>query len=213
MKNRFYYACFRDNVGGSIAFHSIKGNGYVTDITKARQFTLEEAQHEWEGAREYDQPISADHVDALTVDKVDCQTLPFDSDYSASAKGYVAFKKGSWMGNDVFWHFQEGTTLNFKYAMVLSLEEAKALGGNYVVVPYEQANKNKRPTFAMSKLNRRVMIQGAGLITPARFKRNNRRKRNPMERWNCPSCGILNWQHNPHDFEGCSRIECKESKY
>lgn len=213
MKNRFYLACFRDNVGGNIAFHGIDGNGYVTDISKAHQYTLEEAQQEWEGAREYDQPISADHIDALTCDKVDCQKLPSESDLSKTSSGYVAFKKGAWNGNDVYWHSLEGSTLNFKLAMTLTLSEAKALGDRYVVVPFELANSAKRKTFAMSLLNRKTMIQGAGLKTPDRIKRNRRRKNNPMERWNCPECGIINWQLNPHDFQGCSRIECKESKY
>lgn len=213
MKNRFYLACFRDNVGANIAFHGIKGNGYVTDIKKARQYTLEEAQREWEGGRGYDQPISADHIDALTCEKVDSQTLPCESDFSITEKGHVAFKKGTWNGNDVYWHSQEGSTLNYKLVMTLNLAEAKALGEHYVIVPFELADKNKRPTFAMSLLNRKIMIQGAGLKTPDRIKRNRRRKNNPMERWNCPECGIINWQYNPHDFEGCSRIECKGSKY
>ena len=97
--------------------------------------------------------------------------------------------------------------------MTLTLSEAKALGKGYIVVPFELADNAKRRTFAMSLLNRRTMIQGAGLKTPDRIKRNRRRRNNPMERWNCPTCGKITWQRNPHDFEGCNDIECKDYKY
>jgi len=47
------------------------------------------------------------------------------------------------------------------------------------------------------------MVFGAGLKTPEHLKKAIRKKANPMTRFNCPECGKINWQHNPHDFEGC----------
>jgi len=79
MKNRFYLACLRDNVGDNVAFHSANGNGYPTNVSEAEIYTLEQAQNAWENGRGFDQPISADHVDALTVWKVDCQYIPIEN--------------------------------------------------------------------------------------------------------------------------------------
>lgn len=210
MKNRFYLACFRDNVGGNVGFHGIEGRGYTTNIDDAEQYTLEAAQKAWDSAREYDQPISADHIDALTCWKVDCQYIPSESDFSKSETGYVAFQQSRWDGNDVYWYALEGATLNFKLAKPLNLSEAKALGKQYVVLPFDLADKQKRRTFAMSLLNPRTMIQGAGLKMPDRVKRERRHTNNPKTRMNCPQCGKINWQDNPYEFEGCSDTFCRD---
>lgn len=45
MKNRFYFACLRDNVGSNVAFHGHNGSGYPTDLDKAETYTLEQAVH------------------------------------------------------------------------------------------------------------------------------------------------------------------------
>lgn len=78
MKNRFYLACLRDNVGDNVAFHATGHNGYVTDVSRAQVYTREEAQSAWDGGRYFDQPISTDHVDKKTVCKIDTQHIPFD---------------------------------------------------------------------------------------------------------------------------------------
>lgn len=71
--NRFYLACLRDTVGTNVAFHCIDGKGYGTNTKVAHVYTRVEAQHAWEMGREFDLPLAADKVDALTVDHVDCQ--------------------------------------------------------------------------------------------------------------------------------------------
>lgn len=72
----FYIACFRDNVGPNVSFHRHQFAGYHTDIDQAYVCTFDEAQRHFNQAREFERPISADHVDALAVWKVDHQTLP-----------------------------------------------------------------------------------------------------------------------------------------
>lgn len=210
MKKRFYLACFRDNVGANIAWHATNGCGYVTDLDRAHEYTLDEAQRAWDQAREYDQPISADHVDALSVFKVDCQRLPADNVISGTGP-YVAFKKGSWSGNDVYWLTGSGaSSLGFLDAKKLSKTEASSLGCAYIAVPFELADKAKRRTFDYNKFERRSMVQGAGLVTPPHIKKYKRRKPNPKVRFNCPSCGKLHWQYNPYDFESCNDSDCSE---
>lgn len=93
MKNRFYLACFRDNVGSSVSFQCKDFKGYHTDIDKAHVCTLDEAQHKFNHAREYDLPLSADHVDALSVWKVDSQYIPKETICTDMHGRYVAYKK------------------------------------------------------------------------------------------------------------------------
>ena len=205
MKNRFYLACFRDNVGSNVSFQCKEFNGYHTDIDQAHECTLEEAQHHFKHAREYDLPISADHVDELTVWKVDHQYLPIESDLSP-ADQYVFFVKGIWDGNDVYWTDLNGNkSTNFLHAQIIGRTAAECLNHkDYIVVPYHLANKAKRRTFDFRKLNKRTMVFGAGLKTPDHLKKARRRNPNPMTRFNCPECGKINWQHYPYDFEGCN---------
>lgn len=205
MKNRFYLACFRDNVGSNVSFQCKEFKGYHTDIDQAHECTLEEAQRKFNHAREYDLPLSADHVDALAVWKVDHQYLPSKSDLSPSDK-YVFFVKGIWDGNDVYWTDLNGSkSTNFLHAQVIGRTAAECINHNdYVVVPFELADKSKRRTFDFRKVNKRTMVQGAGLIMPKHLKKISRRNPNPMTRFNCPECGKINWQHNPYDFDGCN---------
>ena len=92
MKKRFYLACFRDNVGGNVAFHGVKGTSYVTDVNKAKTLSREEAQRAWDMGREFDMPISADHVDLLTTWKVDIQTIPRETVIDTGVSEWVAYQ-------------------------------------------------------------------------------------------------------------------------
>ena len=210
MRDRFYIACFRDNVGPNVSFHRHQFAGYHTDIDQAHECTLEEAQHHFNHAREYDLPISADHVDELAVWKVDHQYIPMETICIDENESYVAYQENKWDGNDVYWmtmFFQPLTGFNHAYKMDYELAKAfleSAESSGYVVIPFSLANKAKRRTFDFRKLNKRTMVQGAGLITPNHLKRSKRRNQNPMTRFNCPECGKINWQHNPYDFEGCN---------
>lgn len=212
MKNRFYLACFRDNVGGNIAFHGIKGNGYVTDLDKAEVLTREEAQRRWHSGRSYDQPISADHLDALAINKVDCQVLPYETQYDHGVTEWVAFRSGTWSGNDVYWRTASGKSLDVEQAVTLSLDEVKIDDPAWIYVPKSLAMAKKRRTVDMRHFNPRTMVQGAGLRMSDDMKRDRRRKDNPKSRMNCPACGKLHWQHNPYDFDGCNDPDCKEHK-
>lgn len=213
MKNRFYLACFRDNVGSNVSFQRKEYCGYNTDIDQAHVCTLEEAQHYYDHARKYDLPISADHVDALTVWKVDHQYIPNETQpFTNIHNTYVAFKKGLFDGNDVYWlNIDKCTTsLDFEDASVFGYPVAKKLDSSYVVIPFDLADSKKRRTFDFKKLNKRTMVFGAGLKTPDHLKKANRKKENPMTRFNCPSCGKITWQEYPHDFEGCKDVHCDE---
>lgn len=102
MTNRFYMMCSRETVGNNASFHCHNGNGYSSDIDRAHVYTLEEAQKAWNCGRDIDQPVCADSVDAMAVWHVDCQYIPTESLIESDCTAYVAYKKGSWNGNDVY---------------------------------------------------------------------------------------------------------------
>lgn len=210
MRERFYMICLRDTVGNNASFHCYRGIGYSSNIDRAHVYTREEAQRSWDLGRDIDQPVCADSVDALAVWHVDCQLIPSSSVIEAGCTEYVAFKKGDWNGNDVYWLQAAGLpTDDFSKAAVF--HEANPDEPGIVWLPFAAADAVKRRTFNINALNRRSMVQGAGLVMPDWLKRQNRRKatRTGKVRWNCPHCGRISWQYNPYDFDGCSNFSCE----
>jgi hypothetical protein len=214
MNDRFYLACFRDNVGGNVAFHAKDGAGYVTDISKAEIYSREAAQARWNSLREFDQPISADHVDAATIDKVDCQHIPHVSKVDDPKARYVAYYRDRWDGNDVYWLSRHDTAaLSFKQAREFNHADAVIMATNdaLCVLPLKLVLTVVRKTFPMVRFNARIMTQGAGIRLPEHVKRARRAKRRTSSktRFNCPGCGKLHWQLHPHDFAGCRDNTCQ----
>lgn len=207
--NRFYLACLRDTTGTNVAFHG-DPSGYHTDIDKAREYTLEQAQRAWNAGREFDLPLCADRVDALATWHVDCQYIPHKSTIVENCNRYVAFQKGRWDGNDVFWIRTDGApTTDFSMAGVYDTPGDE---DGAVWIPFELADAVKRRTVSISNINRRKMVQGAGLIMPEHVKRHRNRRDSGKTRWNCPGCGKINWQYNPHDFQGCKDAFCPKAR-
>jgi hypothetical protein len=145
-------------------------------------------------------------VDALTVSKVDCQHISSEHDFNSESGQFVAFKRGAWSGNDVYWRASNGFDLNIDNADIMSLDKAKSLGDNVIVIPAEIAQAKKRKTFAYNLFNRRIMTQGAGIKKPSYIERPSRSL--GKARFNCPVCGKIHWQFNSHDFEGCNDLFC-----
>ena len=207
--DRFYMACLRETVGSNMSFHCHNGNGYSTNLDRAQLYTLAEAQNSWERGREIELPISADDIDAATVWHVDHQYIPGINTILPECEAYVAFVKGRWNGNDVFWLSDLMPTDDFSKAR--KFVKPKLSESGLVWLPFTLADSHKRRTFDIGLLNRRVMVQGAGLRMPGWLKRQQRRKGSSGKtRWNCPGCGKISWQHNPYDFEGCSDVTCGE---
>lgn len=209
--NRFYLACFRDNVGTSVSFHCKNGRGYSTDISKAHEYTREDAQRKWENAREFEIPLCSDRVDALSVFKVDCQYIPRNNhEIESDGSGFVGYQKDRWNGNDVYWLSDRSLpTDDFSMASVTH-NPCYANESLICWVPFSYAENAKRPTISNTLINKKKMVQAAGLITPDWVKKMNRRSDTGLVRWNCPKCGKISWQHNPYDFDGCSDVSCDE---
>lgn len=209
MSDRFYMMCTRETVGSNASFHRHNGSGYSTNVSEAHVYTLAEAQSSWELGREIDQPISADAVDGLTVYHVDHQHIPYESVIEPGCTEYVAFVKGDWNGNDVYWLSDLLPTDDFSKARVFSAPAGTENQSGLVAVC--AGGREKRLTFSTQQINRHTMIQGAGLRVPDWLKKMRRRQktRSGKTRWNCPCCGKISWQFNPYDFEGCRNFSCE----
>lgn len=204
MKNRFYLRSPHGNTGSNMVFHAKDGKGYTTDLDKAHVYTLEEAQAEYNYARDGEHPVSADHVDDLAIHKVDHQYLPIESVFAGWAKEFVCFEKGVYDGNDVYWIGELGKSTDYSNAHVYTQNEAIQIDDQkFIVLPKVMASVQTRRTFDASLFNPRTMITGAGLQKPEHLKKRSRHVSNPMTRFNCPCCGKINWQHDPHTFHGC----------
>ncbi|RKG33022.1 hypothetical protein [Acinetobacter tianfuensis] len=205
MKNRFYLRSPHGNTGSNMVFHAVNGQGYTTNLALAHVYSLAEAQREYELARDGEHPVSADHVDKLSVEKVDHQGLPSESVYADWASSYVVYKKGVYDGNDVYWVSGEGVTTDLSQADIYTQSEALQINqSSFVALPFDLVEAKARRTFKASLFNSRKMITAAGLRIPKRIQKLRRRQPSPMTRFNCPECGKINWQHNPYDFEGCN---------
>lgn len=202
-RDRFYLACLRDTVGTNMAFHGKGGSGYPTALDKAETLTKAQAQRAWELGREFDLPVDADLVDAHAVFHVDCQHIPHENTTIDGCTQYVAYIKGKWNGNDVYW--LTGTGSNSTDFLKAKVFTAPLADDGVVCIPYSMADTKKRRTFDSGFLNKRTMVQGAGLVTPAHIKRALRRKSGSGKtRFNCPDCGKINWQFDHHAFESCA---------
>lgn len=210
MKDRFYLTSSHGNLGSNVVWHRKEECGYSSNIEEAHVYTLKEAQEYWEESTGECQPLSADHVDALSTWKVDCQNIPKQTTFQDSPALYVAYKKGQWDGNYVYWMTMIfGPSTNFDKAYSMDEDLARSFlkceeeSRDFIVIPKHLATFGKKRTFEARLINARTMIQGAGLKVPESVKRLKRRKENPKLRWNCPRCGKLVWQYNPYDFEVC----------
>lgn len=216
MRDRFYLRSSHGDLGSNIVWHRHNGAGYHSDIAQAHVYTLEEAQKEWTESWGDSQPISADHVDALATWKVDHQLIPSKTVLHDNVNEYVAYQSGRWDGNDVYWlnKLAFSTFTDFSKASVFTRREIDIFlkhQTDYVVIPFADAEKVKRRTFEASLFNARVMVQGAGLKATDQIKKNRRRADKEYKtRFNCPECGKISWQHNPHYFEGCLDVNCIE---
>lgn len=209
MSDRFYMMCLRETVGSNASFHRRNGSGYSTSVSEAHVYSLADAQLSWECGRDIDQPVSADAVDAMTFYHVDHQYIPGESQTEPGCNAYVAYVKGDWNGNDVYWLSDLLPTDDFSKARIFTQPDVSET--NLVWLPFVVADAKKRLTFNINQLNRRTMIQAAGLRMPEWLKKQNRRKKNATGkvRWNCPHCGKISWQFSPYDFDGCVDSTCE----
>lgn len=216
-RNRFYKTSSHGGVGSNVSFHAINGRGYTTNIDEAEVYTLEDAQSDVDKGhmREYPEQelfLSADHVDELSIWKVDSQclnkTYPEHQDQNNE---YVAYKKRSWDGNDLGFHTGSGFSYDYKIAAIFPAEEIPLESieeqFNYIFVPKSHTDEIARRTFQYRNINRRKMISCAG-VTGIRKKRE--RQTTGKTRYNCEICGKIVWDYGHPEFSViCSNRTCE----
>jgi len=212
VNNNFYLACFRDNVGSSVSFHGKDFKGYTTNIDNAHVATLDEAQDFYNRAREFDQPISSSQVDALAIWKVDSQLVSVERLTVLDDAMYVAHEAHTRDGNDLCWiNVDTGIySSDYSKASRLSGAEWSKQTGDFTLCLIGTIEPLKRRTFKMSSFDKHTMVLDAGLVVPKQLNSTKPKSPNAKNRFNCPGCGKISWQDNPHDFEGCRDINCVE---
>lgn len=215
-QNRFYKTSSHGGCGLTVMFWGINSAGYVTNIDEAHIYTREEMQKE-ASLNRFDRemiPLSASHVEELSTWRVDCQYVSQDDHYPNSIDSndeYVAIKKQRWDGNDLSFGKKFGESFDYSDANVYSSEDIKpyieANNEHWIFVSKSITDQLARRTFQTNNINRRKMIQGAGIIG---VRKQRESTSSGMERWNCPVCGKISWQYNPYDFCGCGDVNCSE---
>lgn len=215
-RNRFYKTSPHGGVGDNVCFHAINGRGYVTNIDKAEVYTLEQAQKDVDNDHMREDPeqelfLSSDHVDQLSEWRVDCQYISKKyPDHQDPNNEYVAYKKGSWNGNDLGFHTGFGFSYDYERAVIYPSEkipmECIEEHFDYVFVPKFHTDEVARRTFQRSKINRRKMITCAGIVG---LRKKRVRQSSGKTRFNCIVCGKIVWEYgHPDCFES---ITCSHS--
>lgn len=212
--NRFYKTSSHGGCGSTVMFWAVNGKGYVTNIDEAHIYTHEEMQKEVDDKYCCGEtiPLSVSHVNELSTWRVDCQYIDDDFHYPYSTDindEYVAFKRQCWDGNDLSFGATLGESFDYSKANVYHSEDVdrfiEAKNIHWVFVPKSITDILARRTFQSSNINRRKMIQGAGIIG---IRKPRSRQGSGKTRFNCPTCGKIHWQFNPYDFDGCDDRMC-----
>lgn len=209
MDELFYLTSRHGDCDDDLMLHGIEGNGYVTDLSKAHKFTLEEAQKELDHDIN-SLPLLVDAVDAIGIQAVDCQYIKEPKRKDPNGE-YVVQVDRTWNGNDIAFIKKYGETFDYREAEVFTYDEAMMhfAGTRNVILSKAYMDSLSRPVMWRSLVSTRKMITGAGI----KYKKPRKKKEGTGKtRMNCPSCGRLHWQHNPYDFDGCDNTSCKEWK-
>ena len=203
MSKLFYLQDSRSYVGTNVSFWRKKGNGYACRLDELETYTLEEAQRQ-HNCRETDIPLLKSLVDELSIASVDHQLLPESGTVDENGE-YVVQKKGVWNGNDILFIGPYGDTFNYSLAGVFSFDEVRKhfLDSNsYKAFSKAAIDKIARRTFQKEKIDKQKMIitPGIKLVKPKK-----RRPTSGKHRGNCPTCGRITWDYNPHENAYCSR--------
>jgi hypothetical protein len=196
----FYLRDSRSNTGTNSIFWQIKG-GYGTSLDDACTYTLHEAQR-MHNVRDNDIPLSKTLVDELSIKAVDHQYLPKEGLEDPDDEYVVQLEK-KWNGNDIFFVGQSDHTSNYNLAVIFKGIEVGVFRHSktcYKIFSKESIDKIARRTFQVENINRRKMIFNQGIKLA---KKKRVRKTTGKTRGNCPTCGKIAWDFNPHEEPYC----------
>lgn len=204
----FYLVSRHGNCGSNVMFHNLNGRGYGTDLNNLHVFTREEAQEELDHNIK-SLPLLKSEVDKLLIKAVDCQHLNSDLNIEDPNNKYVVQFKGCWNGNDIGFVVMGGKTFNYNDAAIFNHDQAEAISkndDNLEIWSKAYLDTICRSTFQEENINTRKMITGAGI----KYKKPRKpRPTSGKSRGNCPVCGVLTWDYDPHINALCKKDTCE----
>ncbi len=200
MEKLFYLQDSRSSVGSNVVFWNKGGCGYGTDLDKLETYTQEEAQRR-HNSRNSDVPLLKFLVDTLSITAVDHQYLP-ESGTRDPENEYIVQINGRWNGNDICFVSLFDGSYNYNEAEIFAEHQIKTMAHSEYYSVFSKASLDKiaRRTFQLSNIDKKAMIKDAGikLVKPKRG-----RKTTGKTRGNCPTCGKITWDYDPHEHAYC----------
>ena len=204
-EQQFYLTGRHGNCGGTTMFYNKNSNGYGTNLDNAEVFTLEKAQEHHDRDREA-LPLLKSLVDEAASQHIDCQIIKGEDlkgkDFSDE---WIVQKNRHWSGNDILFVTSSDFSYDYSQAKIFGLREALEFShshaGDFTFWPKEYLDTKARPALAVSDINISAMLKKAGV------KYHRPRRQRPTTgktRGNCPECGRITWDYNPHENAYCS---------
>ena len=198
----FYLRSRHGDTGTNVMFHNKDGRGYGTNLDNLHVFTAGEAQKDldWDIKS---LPLLKSEVDRLSIMSVDEQKL--DKDKAIKFSGpYILQVSRMWNGNDIYF-LTDGDHSN-EYQKAIEFNSGgliQYLQGRSNLVPWPKSyiDTIARRTFQSTNINTRKMITGPGIIYR---KPRKPRPTTGKTRGNCPNCGKITWDFDPHENAYCS---------
>lgn len=207
MKDMYFLTSRHGNCGTSVMFHNKDEHGYGTNLNELQLYTREEAQKYHNQYGRESLPLLAEKVIERSNLRVDCQYIDYKEGMPFRSEDMVIVIPSMYDGNDIcFVGVDKSQTYDIDKARVFRYHDLPKLGCSRMPWSADYLKSRSRPTFQQGNINTRSMCRGVNLIKKKYHSRSGK------ERWNCPSCGKINWQYNPYDFEGCSDVFCSEYK-
>jgi hypothetical protein len=203
MIKQFFLKSRHGDFCSSVSFWNKNGAGYGTDLSNLELFTREEAQ------RHLDQdiaalPLLASEVMKHSVLRVDMQYLDELRGKPTHASDECVIQIGKCF---------DGNDIKFKddFFGTYDLENAVAIPFRVAINNRNQNNKVwlksyllsiARPTFQSKNIDVKTMVKGAGI----QYKKPRKpRPTTGKTRSNCPDCGQIVWEYDPHVEHQCRK--------
>lgn len=122
-----------------------------------------------------------------------------------SEKYFYVQDSRSYVGNDVlWWALAGGYTTNLLKAEVFTFDRARRIHlSRNTDIPWLKSyiDDKTRPAVDMQYIRREDGLKGTGLKI---IKPKKKRPTTGKTRGNCPTCGKITWDYNPHENAYCS---------
>lgn len=209
MEKLFYKTCRHGNCGSNVTFHNKDEHGYGTNLKDLETYSQERAQKEMD-YQDGSLLLLKVEVDKLAVKHVDHQYLDSKKGSPVNLDDEcIVQSTGEFDGNDILFYAEFGTTFDLSKAKVVPLQLALAYGNsNRKIWLKSHLEEISRDTFQAHNINKRKMISAGGI----KYRTPRPSRAMGKSRGNCPACGKLTWDYDPHVNHYCKEHE-QEASY